>query len=31
MSKYMLEEYERIVSGKKPLYEVTEEMLATMA
>lgn len=31
MAEYMLEEYKRFESGKPCLYEVTEDMLATMA
>ncbi|MDD6174324.1 MAG: hydroxyacid dehydrogenase [Firmicutes bacterium] len=31
MSLYMLQEFDRVHSGEKPLYEVTEEMLAHMA
>jgi len=31
MGAYMIEEYERIMNGAAPLFEVTDEMLATMA
>lgn len=31
MAQYMIEEYERVMSGEQPLYEVSEKMLETMA
>ena len=31
MARYMYEEYLRITDGEKPLYEVTPNMLKTMA
>ncbi len=31
MAEYMIEEYERLISGGKTRYSVTKEMLKTMA